>query len=82
MTESKWKASAELLRRFRNVGRALLLYDIEDSHSGNIAMRWQDPESGREKLVITGEWARRPIHILDLANRSATRGRAIKARYK
>jgi predicted dehydrogenase len=35
-----------------------------------------------EKLVITGEWARRPIHILDLADRSAKLGRALRARYK
>ena len=33
-------------------------------------------------LVITPEWARRPIHILDLANRSAKIGKAIKTRYK
>jgi len=32
-------------------------------------------------LVITPEWARRPIHILDLAVRSARLGRALKARY-
>ncbi|MCK4513776.1 MAG: class II aldolase/adducin family protein, partial [Spirochaetaceae bacterium] len=53
MTKSKWKTSEELVRRFQNVGRALLLYDIEDSHSGNIAMRWKDEETGREHLVIT-----------------------------
>lgn len=35
-----------------------------------------------ESLVITPEWARRPIHILDLAVQSAARGRAIAARYK
>lgn len=35
-----------------------------------------------EKLVITPEWARRPIHILDLADRSARLGRAVKAKYK
>jgi len=35
-----------------------------------------------EKLVITAEWARRPIHILDLANQSANKGVAIKAKYK
>jgi len=34
-----------------------------------------------EKLVITGEWARRPIHILDLANQSAKKGQALKAKY-
>jgi len=33
------------------------------------------------KLVITPEWARRPIHILDLANQSAKLGRAMKAKY-
>jgi predicted dehydrogenase len=34
-----------------------------------------------EPLVITGEWARRPIHILDLAARSAREGRALPVRY-
>ena len=32
-------------------------------------------------LVITPEWARRPIHILDLADRSAKSGRTLKAKY-
>jgi ribulose-5-phosphate 4-epimerase/fuculose-1-phosphate aldolase len=49
---SQWKAPRELVERFRAVGRVLLLNDMEDSHSGNIAMRWTDPE-GREFLVIT-----------------------------
>ena len=34
-----------------------------------------------EPLIITAQWARRPIHILDLANRSAAKGSAIKAKY-
>ncbi len=34
------------------------------------------------KLVISGEWARRPIHILDLAVKSAKLGRALRAKYK
>jgi len=34
------------------------------------------------KLVITAEWARRPIHILDLACKSARKGTALKAKYK
>jgi scyllo-inositol 2-dehydrogenase (NADP+) len=34
-----------------------------------------------ERLIITPEWARRPIHILDLANASAGKGCALKARY-
>jgi len=33
-------------------------------------------------LIITPEWARRPIHILDLANRSAKAGRTMPAKYK
>ncbi|MCX6969744.1 MAG: hypothetical protein NTV93_06250 [Verrucomicrobia bacterium] len=32
-------------------------------------------------LVITPEWSRRPIHILDLAARSAKTGKAIPAKY-
>jgi len=34
-----------------------------------------------DPLVITPEWARRPIHILDLACRSASQGRALLAKY-
>ena len=33
------------------------------------------------ELVITPEWARRMIHIIDLANRSATEGRALPVKY-
>jgi predicted dehydrogenase len=33
-------------------------------------------------LVITGEWARRPIHILDLACKSAEKNAALKAQYR
>jgi len=33
-------------------------------------------------LVITPEWSRRPIHILDLADRSARAGRALPAKYR
>jgi len=36
---------------------------------------------GKEELVITPQWARRPIHVLDLAARSAKAGRAMKAKY-
>lgn len=34
-----------------------------------------------EKLIITGEYSRRPIHILDLACQSAVKGCALKAKY-
>ncbi len=36
----------------------------------------------RTKLVITAEWARRPIHILEWAGRSARKGMALRATYK
>jgi len=35
----------------------------------------------KKPLVITAEWSRRPIHILDLAAQSAKKGSALKARY-
>ncbi len=37
--------------------------------------------TGQDELVITPEWARRPIHILDLAAQSAKQGKAMKAKY-
>jgi L-fuculose-phosphate aldolase len=52
MSAQKWKASEELLRLFQAVGRASLLYDIQDSHSGNMAVRWTG-ERGEEQIVIT-----------------------------
>ncbi len=52
MSAAKWRASAELLRLFQAVGRALLVVDLEDSHSGNMAVRWTN-EQGEEKIVIT-----------------------------
>ncbi|MEM6552349.1 MAG: Gfo/Idh/MocA family oxidoreductase [Planctomycetota bacterium] len=32
-------------------------------------------------LIITPQWARRPIHILDLARQSAEKGKALKAKH-
>ncbi len=34
------------------------------------------------ELTITAEWARRPIHIIDLACQSAEKGRALPAKYR
>lgn len=44
---------------------------------GNIA----DHLTKGSKLVITPEWSRRPIHILDLAAQSAKKGRTLTAKY-
>jgi len=35
-----------------------------------------------EPLVITPEWARRPIHVIDLAMQSAAKGRTLPVKYK
>jgi predicted dehydrogenase len=35
-----------------------------------------------EKLVITPQWARRPVHILDLAVKSAAAGKTLAAKYR
>jgi len=36
---------------------------------------------GEEALIITPEWSRRPVHIIDLAVQSAKLGRALPAKY-
>jgi predicted dehydrogenase len=40
-----------------------------------------DHLTGKAKLVITPQWSRRPIHILDLAVQSANKGKALPAQY-
>ncbi len=37
--------------------------------------------TGKAALVITPEWARRPIHILNLAAQSARKGKSLPAKY-
>ena len=72
-------------------------YEITTHKGGEtVVSRGQNPESEGwrfyqniadhmvkgTQLVITPEWSRRPIHILDLACQSAKRGQAIKVRHK
>jgi ribulose-5-phosphate 4-epimerase/fuculose-1-phosphate aldolase len=52
MIKKTWKASEDVMRLFQNVGRASLLYDIQDSHSGNMAIRHTD-EAGNDWVVVT-----------------------------
>jgi L-fuculose-phosphate aldolase len=52
MSGPRWQASEALLREFQAIGQASLLYDIQDSHSGNMAVRRTD-ENGRDEIVIT-----------------------------
>jgi len=58
MSAQKWKATAELLREFQALGRASLVYDVQDSHSGNMAVRWTN-EQGEDEIVITATGAQK-----------------------
>ena len=66
MKDKHWKANEELIRLFQTVGRASLLYDIQDSHCGNMVMRWID-EWGEERMAITATGSQKgdlePEHI-------------------
>jgi L-fuculose-phosphate aldolase len=52
MSAVKWQAAGDLLREFQALGRASLVYDIQDSHSGNMAVR-RTNERGEDEIVIT-----------------------------
>ncbi len=66
----QWAASEDLVRLFRAIGRASLLYDIQDSHSGNMAVRWTGAR-GDERFVITATGSQKgelePEHICFLS---------------
>jgi ribulose-5-phosphate 4-epimerase/fuculose-1-phosphate aldolase len=70
MKKKTWKASEEVLRLFQSVGRASLLYDIQDSHSGNMAIRHRD-EAGNDWIAITSTGSQKgdlePSHICFLS---------------
>jgi scyllo-inositol 2-dehydrogenase (NADP+) len=51
------------------------------SEGGKYYQNVADHLTKDEELIITTEWARRPIHILDLADKSAKQGEAMKATY-
>jgi len=52
MSAQKWQATEGLLREFQALGRASLVYDVQDSHSGNMAVR-RTNEQGEDEIVIT-----------------------------
>ncbi len=52
MSAPKWRATADLFREFQALGRASLLVDLQDSHSGNMAVR-RTNERGEDEIVIT-----------------------------
>lgn len=52
MSGPRWQAGEDLFREFQALGRASLLVDIQDSHSGNMAVRRTGP-NGEDEIVIT-----------------------------
>jgi L-fuculose-phosphate aldolase len=52
MSAVKWQADEELFREFRALGRASLLADMQDSHSGNMAVR-RTGGRGEDEIIIT-----------------------------
>ena len=52
MSPRNWTATEEIFRLFQAVGRASLLADIQDSHSGNMAVKVKG-EDGSDVIVIT-----------------------------
>lgn len=70
MAPRKWQTSKEVYRLFRAIGQASLLYDIQDSHSGNMAMRYRN-EAGEDMVVITATGSQKgdlePNHLCYLS---------------
>jgi len=58
------------LSPFHSIGQASLLYDIQDSHSGNMARRWKNAQ-GEEMIVITATGSQKgdlePNHLCYLS---------------
>lgn len=52
MSGPKWRADEALFREFRALGRASLAADLQDSHSGNMAVRVAG-QDGADEIVIT-----------------------------
>ena len=57
-------------------------YKNPDSEGWRLYQNIADHMVKGTPLVITPEWARRPIHILDLADRSAREGRSLAVTYR
>jgi len=52
MIHRDWTAGAKIVNLFQSIGRASLLYDIQDSHSGNMAVKVRTAE-GEDQIFIT-----------------------------
>ena len=75
-----WGAN-ELIKREGNV-TTTTRYGNPQNEGWRFYQNIADHLTKNTKLVITGEWARRPIHILDLACQSAAKGKTLPAKYR
>jgi len=75
------RGANELIRRDDNV-LTTTSYPNPNNEGWRFYQNVADHLTKGTKLVITGEWARRPIHILDLACQSAAKGETLTAKYR
>ncbi|GAB4169251.1 MAG: hypothetical protein Fur0032_07760 [Terrimicrobiaceae bacterium] len=69
------------LHEFRNGNEHLTRFSNRQSECHRYYENIAAHLTSKAPLVITAEWARRPIHILDLAAQSARKGSALRAKY-
>ena len=83
-TEGNYVIEHDHYTIYRREGRRVTIE--EGNHAPTEYHRYYDNVAAHltkgTRLAITPEWARRPIHILDLAARSAKLGRSLPAKYR
>ncbi len=75
-------ASCEIVEALPDQARRVTTIPLPKSEGWRFYQNIADHLTQGTNLVISGAWARRPIHILDLAARSAREGRALPAVYR
>ncbi len=75
-------ASCEIVEALPDQARRVTTIPLPKSEGWRFYQNIADHLTTGTELVISGTWARRPIHILDLAARSAREGRALPAVYR
>ena len=66
---------SHVIRQLSESGHKVVVYD-------NLSVGSAEALLHGEKLIITPEWARRVIQVLDYAGRSARKGATLKVKYK
>lgn len=77
-----WDYDTWQMRRIKNAETIITKGKNPKGQWGKYYRNIADHLTKGTKLVITPEWSRRPIHIIDLAYKSAAAGKAMKPKYK